>query len=869
MSDMLATLDQRVIAVPRDVNHLAYSPDGTTLAIATSEGPVVLLDLESGAVSSQRGPDQGLVWSTRGLVAIDFGGVRKIGKRSKRTKVEVAFAVAAVAQDSRITLYDGDAIAIGAVASDGYRPVVSGGTLAVITREHVEVYDAATQTLRARHAIDADLIALSPDGSRLLARGHCGAWEGPAAGPFAWYPERGVIAHDGTRFAIGGAIHRVGSALPELRVPVSGMGAIAFAPDGASLAIGMNAHVRILDLAALAAWPAPVGPEGRIANLAVDRERRRIAAIDESGLVCVWRDAVLEATWRVSEGKRAIAFARDGGLLVGTHGLEVWDVATRERRAALPIAGLREIAEITTSERCLAVRDSERIAILELDYTLRKTLWATDERLPSLEAIALSPDGHRLGVARRGAPALLLDPADGSTVRELPEADAIAVSATLLACSTYQSGTLAALDANGEAEEMVPFRSAVAIGDAFLWHSDRRAGLRARHEVRLDVGLPTSWSAVSAAVASDRFVTATRQWVAERTLADAEVRRILAGGAQGKITSLAFAPSGEHLAAGEQDGRLHVWRLGPTPERIGLLDGTTLQPTGTIREPGRVGEISALTFTSSELVACATEVLAWPIGALTSIGTTEPRAVPHGARRISRDGRRIVADDDWRTYAVYAADGTKLSTGDLGNADDRFDDLSDDGLSVLVVEALETASELSVVRDTGEPVGTLHVDGKVRFAGFDARGRVVGALAKRGPYFRWDPTAGRVERWCDAPSIELSSLKLVARAPGRIMLEAGSVHVVVDESTGAILATIAVADDSSVSAAALSADGRRVAIGTWKGQVRLYDLDPAHPSGARCFAALAGTSEGGWWAIGAHGFTHVAGDATTHKLEDE
>ena len=77
-------------------------------------------------------------------------------------------------------------------------------------------------------------------------------------------------------------------------------------------------------------------------------------------------------------------------------------------------------------------------------------------------------------------------------------------------------------------------------------------------------------------------------WIGERQLSDGALQRVLPAGGGGKITAMAFSPDGRTLAVGEMGGRVHHWSV-ETLERIGLLDGTSLQPPDSPVEVGRVG----------------------------------------------------------------------------------------------------------------------------------------------------------------------------------------------------------------------------------------------------------------------------------------
>lgn len=400
---------------------------------------------------------------------------------------------------------------------------------------------------------------------------------------------------------------------------------------------------------------------------------------------------------------------------------------------------------------------------------------------------------------------------------------------------------------------MEKFSRAIAIGDAMLCVNGAIASVRARGEPRWRAQYANDLRAL--AVSSDAFFTGgSAAWVAKRSLDDGELVRLFGAQRGGKVTALAFDPSGQRLAVGEMEGRLHVWSLEPQPSRVGLLDGTIVQPAGTIREPGCVGGVNALAF-PGPLVACANEVMIWT-GDLERIGQVEPRTTTTSANLVSRDGRRFLAGDSWgQENALFDDAGTELARWPGLEARDCFFDLADDGALVLTASHNGDASELAVIADHGARIGTLRIDGCIGAVALNRRGRVVGRLAERPTFFRWDPRRGGVERWCTAPAIDTSRLSRLTRGGGLMVLWGGGTSYVLDEETGALLASLPQASRrTSVTAVAVSEDGRQVALGDWSGAVRVFAIAGG---AARCAAVLASTTEGGWWSIGSAGFTHV------------
>jgi len=125
---------------------------------------------------------------------------------------------------------------------------------------------------------------------------------------------------------------------------------------------------------------------------------------------------------------------------------------------------------------------------------------------------------------------------------------------------------------------------------------------------------------------------------------------------------------------------------------------------------------------------------------------------------------------------------------------------------------------------------------------------VVGWFVEDGPFFRWRAD-GSVEKWCEPPAASMPSY--IAHGGGRCVLWGSGPAIVVDEASGKRLAVLP-ALGHSITCAAVSNDGRRIALGDWRGSVFVFDE-------ARCIAIVSGTAEGGCWSIGEAGFAREQG----------
>jgi len=585
------------------------------------------------------------------------------------------------------------------------------------------------------------------------------------------------------------------------------------------------------------------------------------------GQVCVWRlaDASLVSTFRVQCDEPLIAWGPDGALLVGGQGLEVWDADSGTRRAAIPIPGIDSIEGLDVRGGAIVVRGHHHVVVLDARFAVRASSgpWQGDDDEPiQIEGMAFSPDAKTLYVTRgEDHSTLALSVDDGSVRRELEPARAIAAGSEQVALSGDSEASLVDL-ATDASEPIEPFQAAAPVGDAFVCIHDSDLRIRAPHEPRLHARFHDRLDAVAVCPSRERMYTGGPAfWIAERNLATGQLCRVLPAGAGGKVVALAFDPTGDRLAVGDTDGRLHVWELGDQPRRIGLLDDTSMQPAGSIREPGSFGSIESVAFTSS-LVACTSTVMQWD-GDLAAIGHTEPRVFGERARLVSRNGKRFVRGGDWGAEVVVFDESGELSRAPAIDSRERFFDLSDDGELVLFGGASEGASTVTIQTAAGRSLGTLRVEGKVACVGFDGLGDVVGWMNEGGPLFRWRLESGAVERWCRALIPSLPFLDSLSRGGGKLVLWGPGGAIAVDAATGVRVAALPQQSNHDRAAVAISDDGRRVAVGAWHGQVSVYALD----DGGRCVAVLSGTAEGGFWSVGPGGFTHALGFGATHDWE--
>ncbi len=856
MTNVLGYTRSITAELPDKIQSLAFAPDGSAVAVGTDTA-TFMIDVATGESRRLGTPGVTVAWGPCGVVAVGHDRAKRFSVGVSRAKSSGSALLAARSTRDAVEVFGEDGAVLRTLPIENWEVALGGGLLAVFVHGSVRLVDPATGQERMRiDAPHASYVALSPDGSRVLATGSNGSWEGSVTGPLQWYPESGTPAHAGPVFAIGGTVFKTGQLTP---VAYTLGDRIAFSPALDLACIAGHQHVQIVALADLAPTPPIVGPSERVKVIVVDDTRGRLAASDDRGITCVWRldDASLVSAFRT--GCSAIAWAPDGTLLAGGHGISVWDTETGRRRSCVPLHDLEDVEHLIVRGDRIFARGRWQIAILDAALNRLATLgpWPrVDRDSIFISRFDVSPDGAIVYVARQDATTLAI-PVVGGEPTELAEASTIAATNEFVALSKQGEALLVA--GAGEQRPVDHFDAAVAVGELVLCAHDRSVTLHARSGPRFEAQYRDPVRTLAASTTRPCFYSGgSTTWIAERHLDDGRLRRVFASGGGGKVISLAFDPTGDRLAVGEYEGRLHVWSLSGTPRRIGLLDGTTLQPAGTLREPGELGSIEGIAF-PGDLVTCGRSASVWSAQDLAAIGTTEPRTFGDYVSKVSRDGTRFLAGGDWGNDAVVSDASGELFRAPGSDGGDRFMDISDDGRLVLIGSVTETSTEMTVYGRQGERIGTLRVDGRVQFAGFSSRGDVLGWTAEKGPFFRWRAASGGgVEKWCDSPVASRSALSSFDRGGGRLAL-CGETITIVDEQSGARHGVIP-PFTRNTTAVAMSDDGRRVAIGSWHGIVRVYDVTAPNP---RCIAELCTTEDAGCWAAGPDELTHVRGDAAT------
>jgi WD40 repeat protein len=486
-----------------------------------------------------------------------------------------------------------------------------------------------------------------------------------------------AFAPDGRSLAIAAAgqpVSLVETATGQVRAELGGApsepgtlvrqtAAVAFAPDGRTLySIGPDAT--------LAAWDLTTGKErqfgtasatGPAPHLAAAGGRLAVRGSDNG--VRVYEAATGRLVSRVGDRTTlspliAFALAPDGATLAtlgGLDGLRLWDAATgRERGPDAGHAGPVTLLAFAPDGRTLTSASAERVCVW--DVPARRQRAALEEPTLSARLRALSHDGKRLAFAGATASVRVVEVPGGRLVRQLdsiqtgPYGLAFTPDGGVLAVSEGRSVKLWNL-ADGAATLTIEAVGMAVTHLAVAPGGRRLAGANGYGGVQV-------WDAA----------TGRRLWEFSRP------------GVASTRTPLAFSPDGKRLAYNGGDGQLYVFDAA-TGDTVVVLDGqaniapaVAFSPDGRLVASGgserlvRVWEVATgrllHTFPGHQT---GVESLAFsPDGAILASGAADATILLWNAAKL----RPGPADAD-AAEPVLTAEQVNKSWDDLADADAR------------------------------------------------------------------------------------------------------------------------------------------------------------------------------------------------------
>jgi WD40 repeat protein/tRNA A-37 threonylcarbamoyl transferase component Bud32 len=467
---------------------VVFSPDGKTLAWAQSAGVMLRdtatgaqrrLDLEGppGRVTSLAFRDNALlaVGDARGAIGLfEVARGRRLVLLEGHTRDVACLAwsaggkaLASGSADGTVRLWDPEGgperapltghegtVTFVTFTADG-KGLVSGGS-----DGSVRLWDAAGGKQQSHLYQQPQTLAivcgnLGPDGRTL-------AWGNSDGGAFLFDVSRQqILTHlgaveskaiayspDGQTVAVG-SYRRVrlldaatGRELAALPVPAPWVRAVAFSPDGQTLATGEGTYphsdpsvVRLWDVSSRKQLPVLKGHQSAVYALAFSRDGGTLATGGGDGAVKLWdlatrRESASFAVKANTPFVNALAFPPDGTLLAAAAGSEwsngpgevkLWDVAERKEAGTLA-GGFNSVQTLAISP------DGSTLATAGVDQVVR--LWDLAERRERLalaghtravSSLTFSPEGKRLASGGEDGAVKLWDPASGEELATLRE----------------------------------------------------------------------------------------------------------------------------------------------------------------------------------------------------------------------------------------------------------------------------------------------------------------------------------------------------------------------------------------------------------------------------------------------------------------
>jgi WD40 repeat protein len=571
------------------INGVAFSPDGTRLASAGSDGMVRAWDAATGLEA------RSFKGHTNQVTSVAFS---PDGKRLASAGWDLTVRVwdAATGLESHRIKAHTQAVECVAFSPDG-------NSLASASQDGtVKLWDAATalesHTL-AGHSGPVVRVAFSPDGKHLASAGAEGTVK-------VWNPatRRETLSLKGHMFSIISVAFspdgkRLASASQDgtvkVRDAVTGLEirtlnwrtnlvwSVAFSPDGKRLAcVGYDGTVKVCDADTGRETLTLKGHSGPVGSLSFSTDSRRLASAGSDGTVSVWDTATGQETLtlkmhdvrvlRDAFSVLSVAFSPDGKRLASASGdgtVKVWDSRTgREIRTLIK-------GNTGYTTRVAFSPDGERLASVDDNGTVKVWAAAIGQEALTLKGdsvasrMAFSPDGTRLASAGTDKSVKVWDVATGQEIRALKG------HVGFVYCAAFSpDGTrIASSDGQGEIK---------------IWAIESAQVILAMNNGPSYASC-VAYSPDSTRLASTCLDGTVKVWDA------ATGREILTlRGHTGAVESVAFSPDSQRLASASRDLTVKVW------------DVMTGQETLTLK--GHISQVNSVAFSpDGHLLASASQ----------------------------------------------------------------------------------------------------------------------------------------------------------------------------------------------------------------------------------------------------------------------
>ena len=378
----LACIDEgfaRRSPVDSSIRPVAISPDGRRMACLVAEGGLRIVDMRSGQ-------EEALLIGPRDRMA--RATFSRDGRRIVTVEANSVLRLWDADSGRLLTTCGGEGGSIGGItfSGDGSR-FAFYVSLGKRRQDRFLVYASADGRQLSAVEVpagltgDEPLIALSPDGSRLVTSAHesdLHEWDTASGGP-----------------------------LGDLRGHAAIVKAVAFSPEGGRIASGAaNGHIRLWDPTTRTLERELMGHCDGVMSLAFSRDGCALASGGSDGTVRIWPLAIATpmAVLAGVAGMNAVEFSPDGTQLAvapkGTDHVELWSPRTVRRLRTL-VGGTGTVAHLAYSPDGLRVA----AAFATPQQTGRVRVWSTQtgallstcgDHSVAAHMVTFSPDGTRL-----------------------------------------------------------------------------------------------------------------------------------------------------------------------------------------------------------------------------------------------------------------------------------------------------------------------------------------------------------------------------------------------------------------------------------------------------------------------------------------